>query len=141
MDTKKFTIGTLVGGIAYFILGYLIFGLALNGFFKDHANPSSPMKAMADIVWWALILGNLAGAALLSWIILKLGNVNSFGSGARIGLALGFFVSLGTNMITYATSNMMDMTGALVDVVMSAILAAIVGGIIAVVIGGQKKVA
>jgi hypothetical protein len=141
MDTKKFTIGTLVGGIAFFLLGYLFYGLALAGFFKDHANPSSPMRAMADIIWWALILGNLAGAALITWVILKMGNVNSFGGGARIGLVLGFYISLARNLVQYATSNTMDMTGLLVDVVIGAIMAAIVGGIIAVVIGGQKKVA
>ena len=138
MDTKKFTIGTLVGGIAYFLLGYLFYVVALAGFFKSHSNPSSPERAMADFVWWAMILGNLALAALLSWIILKMGNVNSFSKGARLGLAVGFFAQLSRDMIAYATANMMDLTGMLSDVVVAAILAAIVGGIIAVVIGKPK---
>ncbi|HEY4935234.1 MAG TPA: hypothetical protein VII44_01565, partial [Puia sp.] len=66
MDTKKFLIGTLVGGITYFILGYLIYGLALMSFFTQHSvAPSGSMKAMSDIVWWALMLGNLFMGALL----------------------------------------------------------------------------
>ena len=139
MDSKKFTIGTVVGGIAYFLLGYLFYGLALTGFFKDHTNAAAPMKAMADFAWWALILGNLAGAALLTWIILKLGNVSTFSGGARIGVVVGFYAALGRNLIEYATANLMDLTGLLADAVISAILAAIVAGIIAAVIGRQKK--
>lgn len=138
MDTKKFTIGTLVGGIAFFLLGYLFYGVALAGFMKDHANPSAPMRAMADIIWWALILGNLAGAALITWVILKMGNVNSFGGGSRVGLVLGFYVGLARNLITYGTANTMDLTGLLVDVVIGAIMSAIVGGIIAMVLRKPK---
>ncbi len=29
MDTKKFLIGTLAGGVAFFLIGYLIYGIAL----------------------------------------------------------------------------------------------------------------
>src|SRR5450755_2674946 len=117
MDTKKFLIGTLVGGITYFILGYLIYGMALSGFFTQHSvAPSGSMKAMSEIVWWALILGNLALAALLTYIFLKLGNVNSFGSGAGIGASIGFFMGLGMDLIRYATENSLDLTGLFADV-------------------------
>ncbi len=81
MNSTKFLTGTLVGGIAFFFLGYLIYGLALGSFFREHsvAAPGA-MKSMSEIVWWALILGNLASGALITWIFLKLGTVTSFGS-------------------------------------------------------------
>ncbi len=34
MNTKKFFIGTLAGGIVFFFVGYLIYGLALSGFYQ-----------------------------------------------------------------------------------------------------------
>ncbi len=74
MDTQKFTIGTLVGGIVYFLLGYLVYGLLLAGFFQSHSVAvAGSMKKMEEFVWWALILGNFAGAALLTYIFLKIG--------------------------------------------------------------------
>ena len=141
MDSKKFLIGTLVGGISFFLLGYLFYGVALNGFFTTHSiAPAGSMKAMSDFSWWALILGNLAGAALLTWIFLKLGTVRSFGSGFSTGAVIGFFTALSWNLIGYATGNRLDLTATLADVVVSALLNGIVGGIIGAVLGmGAKK--
>jgi uncharacterized membrane protein len=139
MNTQKFTVGTLVGGIAFFLLGYLFYGALLAGFFKSHANPAAPMRAMEDFAWWALILGNFAGGALLTWIFLKMGNVNSFSSGASAGAAIGFFLGLSRDLITYATSNELDLTATITDVIVGTVMTAIVGGIIAVVINRGKK--
>ena len=95
MDTKKFTIGTLVGGIVFFLLGYLLYGMLLASFFKQHSTAvAGSMKTMEEFVWWALILSNLAWGALLTYIFLKIGNIQSFGSGARLGLTIGFFMAL-----------------------------------------------
>ena len=140
MDSKKFLVGTLVGGISFFLLGYLFYGLALMGFFTQHSTaPAGSMKAMGDIVWGALILGNLAGAALLTWLFLKL-NVRSFGSGFSTGATIGFFMGLSVDLIGYATGNRLDLTATLADVVVGALLNGIVGGIIGVVLGmGTKK--
>jgi hypothetical protein len=141
MGTKKFVIGTLVGGITYFILGYLIYGMALSGFFsRNSLGPPGSMKTMNDIIWWALILGNLAGAALLTYIFLKLTNINSFGSGARVGAAIGFLMGLSTDLIQFATANNLDRKATLVDVIVVTVMTAIVGGVIGVVLGmGTKK--
>jgi uncharacterized membrane protein len=140
MDTKKFVIGTLVGGVAFFFLGYLIYGLALAGFYASHAGSSSgDMKTMEQIVWWALILGNLASGALLTYIFLKLGNISSFGSGASTAAAIGFFMALSMDLIRFATSNTMDLTASLADVVVGTVLTAIAGGIIAAALGMGSK--
>lgn len=141
MDSKKFLIGTLVGGISFFLLGYLIYGMALSGFYMNHSiAPAGAMKAMNEIVWWALIVGNLAGGALLTWVILKLGNAGSFGSSFGTGAAIGFFMALSMNFIRYATGNSVDLTATIADVGVSTVLNGIVGGIIGAVLGmGAKK--
>jgi hypothetical protein len=141
MNTKKFFIGTLAGGIVFFFLGYLIYGKALADFFSHHtsAAPGS-MKQMSEIIWWALILGNLASGALLSYIFLKLGNIGSFGSGAGTGAAIGLFVSLSMDLIRYAVENSFDMTAMIVDVLVGIVMSAIAGGVIGVVLGRGKTI-
>jgi uncharacterized membrane protein len=141
MNTKKFFIGTLAGGITYFLLGYLIYGLALASFFS-HNTIAAPgtMKQMSDIVWWALVLGNLASGALLSYIFLKLGNIGSFGSGAGTGAVIGFFVALSMDLIRYATENSFDKKAMLVDVLVGIVMSAIAGGVIGAVLGRGKTI-
>lgn len=141
MNTKKFLTGTVVGGIVLFLLGYLFYGMALSSFFNQHSTaPAGAMKAMSEIIWWALILGNLAGGALLTYIFLRLGNVNSFGAGARTGAAIGLFMALSIDLVRYATENAFDLTAMVADVVVSIVMTAIAGGIIAAFLGmGAKK--
>ncbi len=141
MNSQKFVIGSLAGGITLFFLGYLIYGMALSGFFTQHSlAPAGAMKAMSELVWWALILGNLVSGALLTYIFLKIGSINSFGSGATTGAAIGFFMSLGMDLIRYATENAFDLTALVVDVIVGVVMTAIAGGVIAAVLGrGAKK--
>jgi hypothetical protein len=140
MNTNKFLLGTLIGGISFFFLGYLIYGVALTGFFNEHTvSTSGAMKSMNDIIWWALILGNLAAGALLTYIFLKLGNIHSFGSGASTGAAIGFFLSLSRDLIRYATENSFDHTALIADIVVGIVMAALAGGIIAASVLGKSK--
>jgi hypothetical protein len=140
MDTKKFLTGTLVGGIAFFFLGYLIYGLALASFFSGHAGAATgEMKSMEEIVWWALIAGNLSSGALLTYIFLKWANISSFGSGASAAAAIGFFMSLSMDLIRFATSNSLDLTASLTDVVVGTVMAGVAGGAIGAALGMGNK--
>jgi len=140
MDTKKFLIGTLVGGIAFFFLGYLFYGVALAGFFSEHYGPgASTMKSMDGIVWWALILGNLASGALLTYIFLKWANISSFGSGASAGATIGFLMALSMDLIRFATAGTFDLTASLADVVVGTVMTAVAGGATGAVLGMANK--
>lgn len=138
MNTNKFIMGTLAGGITFFLVGFIIYGLALMSFFEAHAGSATGV-AKADMVWWALILGNMGSAALLSYIFLKWANISSFGSGASAAAIIGFFMSLSHEMINFATTNVMDMTGACAEVIVSVVYFAIGGGVIGAVLGMGKK--
>ena len=142
MDTKKFLTGTLVGGIAFFFLGYLFYGVALAGFFSGHyLAGASTMRSMDGIVWWALILGNLASGALLTYIFLKWANINSFGTGASAGATIGFLMALNMDLIRFATAGTFDLTASLADVVVGTVMAALAGGAIGAVLGMGSKAA
>ena len=139
MNPKKFLIGTLVGGIAFFFLGYLIYGLALANFFSQHTvAAAAAMKPKSEIIWWALILGNLASAALLTYVFLRIGNISTFGSGAKTGATIGLFFALSVDLVRYATENSFDCTAMFADVLVGIVMFALAGGIIGMVIGKAK---
>jgi hypothetical protein len=138
MDTKKLLMGTIVGGIAYFILGYLIYGMALMSIMAEHSNASC-MRAETDMIWWAMIVGNLGFAALLTSVCLKSG-VDTFGAGAQAGAMIAFLVSLSVDLMMYSTTTLMtDTTGIIIDVIASTVMGAIVGGIIGMLAGSGAK--
>ena len=140
MDTKKFLTGTLAGGVVYFLLGYLLYGLLLQGFFESQsATDANVMRPDDQMVWWALVLGNFFYAAFLTYIFLKWAHISTFKGGFRAGAAIGFLLGLAYNLIYYGTSTMMTLTGALADVVVSTAMAAIVGGVIGAVLHAKPS--
>jgi hypothetical protein len=140
MDSKKFLIGTLAGGITLFLLGYLFYGMALADFFvKNSITPAGTMKSMNDIIWWALVLGNLATGALLTYIFLKLGTISSFGGGISTGAVIGFLMIVGVDLVRYSTENWLGRKGAAADVLVFTVMSAIAGGVIGMVLGMGKK--
>lgn len=138
MNNSKFVVATLAGGITYFILGFLVYAVALEGFYSAHAGSATGVAKM-DMQFWPLILGNLSHAALLAYVFLKWAGIKTFGAGFSAGITIGFFVSLGFDMVQYDTANLMDLTGTLVDVIVYATMTGIVGGIVGWVIGMGKS--
>ena len=140
MDLKKFVTGSVVGGIAFFFLGYLFYGVLLAGFYSEHSGAAAgTARGMEDIVWWALILGNVSSGALLSYIFLKWANISSFGGGASAGATIGFFIGLSMDLIRFATAGMFDLTASLGDVVVMTVMYGVAGGIIGAALGMGKK--
>jgi hypothetical protein len=135
MNNSKFVVATIAGGIAYFILGFLVYAVALEGFYAAHAGTAENVAKTDGMQYWPLILGELGHAALLAYIFLKWAGIKTFGAGFSAGVTIGFFVSLGFNMIAYDTSNVMDLTGHIVDVFVWAIMTGIVGGVVGWVAG------
>lgn len=138
MDAKKFALGTVAGGVAYFLLGWLIYGVALAKFFDDNSGSATGvMKETPDFLW--LIIGNLAWGALLTWIFLRWAGIKTFGAGAQAGLVLGLLMTLAFDSMMYATSNVMNMTGMLTDVVVGTVMSAVAGGVVGAVLGMGKS--
>jgi len=91
------------------------------------------------LIWWALIVGNLAMGFLLAYVI---GNGNvSAGSGVGAGFILGLLVSLGYDLISYATSTSVSSLKVIAaDVAVTVVMSAIVGGIVGWVMGMSKRI-
>ena len=136
MTTKNRILATLVGFIVLFLLGWLIYGMLLMDFYGNNAGSASGvMRAEDEMIWWALILGNLFQAYLLVYIFGNWANITTFSDGLKAGAIIGLLMGLAFNFTMYGTSNIMNMTSALVDPFVAAVMMGITGGVIGVMLG------
>jgi len=140
MNTNKFLIGGIVGGIAYFLLGWLVYGMLLMDFMTNNGGTATGvMKAQGDMIWWALILGNLLSGFALAYVLSKAG-ATSVTAGATVGAVFGLLVCAAFDFTMYGTSNIMSMKGMAADICASTVMSAIVGAIVGGVLGSGRKV-
>lgn len=136
MTAKNRILATLVGFVVFFLLGWLFYGFLLMDFYADNAgSASNVMRAEDDMIWWALIVGNLLQAYFLVYVLGKWANISTFGGGFKAGAILGLILGLGMNLTMYGTSNMMNLTATLVDPLVFMIMMGITGGVIGVMLG------
>ena len=139
MDAKKFLIGTITGGIVYFLLGFIVYALLLDSFFEAHSGTAKGVEKTTEMEYWPLFAGDLAQAALLSYIFMKWANIKTFSAGLSAGFVIGFLMTLGHQLIQYDTTNIMDLTSTIAEVTIYTVMTAVVGGVVGAVIGMGSK--
>lgn len=138
MDIKKFSLATLAGGAAYFLLGYLVWGILLSKFMAANMGSASGVEKL-PIDFISLALGNLAGAALLTYIFMQWAGIKTFMTGAKAGAILGFLITLSYDLIMLGTTNISTLNSTIVDVLAGTAVTAIVGGVVGLVLGMSDK--
>ena len=136
MDAKTRIMATLAGFVTLFLLGWLIYGMLLMDFYMSNSGTATGvMREESEMVWWALIVGNVFQAYLLVYIFDKWTNITTFSSGLQAGAILGLILGFAMNLTMYGTSNMMNLTAALVDPFVSAVMMGITGGVMGYMLG------
>lgn len=138
MNTKNFTLAGIAGGITFFMLGWLVYGVILMDTMKSFAGSATGVDRGEDMLLWSIFLGNLASGFLLSFIFTRLGTINNPTAGARAGFWIGLLMGAGFDFTMYGTSNISTLTGVLIDIVVFAFLTALTGAVVAWVIGKAK---
>lgn len=104
MDAKRILTGTLVGGITMYVLGYLIFELAFGAFYA--ANVGTAIGVMRDVpLQWAVALGTLALAALVTLAVDSRPGTPTIGQGFIAGGVVGFLLWFGVDFIRYGMTS------------------------------------
>ncbi len=135
MNIKKLLIGGIVGGVAFFLLGWLAYGILLRDFFVNHHGLPVPKDLnRPEMLYLYLCLGNLLSGFLLSYVFIR-ASVKTAVSGFVTGGVIGFLVSSSVDSTMYSMTNMMSRTGVLVDVITFAVMSAITGALIVLVSG------
>ena len=141
MNTKNLLLGGIAGGVVYFLLGWLFYGTLFAGYFHDHQGAATGVeRKMEEMVWWALIAGNLIAGFLLSYIFSKAG-VSTLSSGLITGAVIGLLMSCAMDLIMYATTNTISKSAMLADVGISTVMSAIAGAVVGAVMGMGNKTA
>ena len=133
---NKFLVGGLIGSVASFVLGYLIYGMILHSMMAGETMAGVD-KGMEEFNWAFLILGNVAFGFLYAYVLTK-SNTGGFSAGAMMGAVLGFLFALAFDSIMYATTNIISMKGMCLDIVGSIVMGALVAGIIGAYLGKSK---
>ncbi len=134
MNTQKFIISGIVGGIASFVAGYVVYGLLLMNYMNSHpglADPKMVNRQMADFVWWALVLGNVFSGLTLSYIFNKWANITTVVAGAMAGAVLGLLIALSYDFSMYGTSMLLSKYSFCADVLGNVVVSAVAGAAVA----------
>lgn len=136
MNAKVFK-GTIFGGVVYFFLGWLIYGILLADFSLTNYNQCMN-RPSADMVWWAIILSNLVYALFLT-LMLKWSGAAGWVDGLKTGALFGLLLGVSTDLSFYSMTTMFNSISAMVlDMVVMTVMAAIIGAVIVLVWGKDK---
>jgi len=134
VDPKRFLIGTLVGGITLHVLGHLIFILMFGAFYA--ANQGSATGVDREVaLQWALALGNLSLAALVTLAVAGWPGTITIGKGFKVGAIVGFLVWFGVDFIHYGILNVSNLARTLADPLLEIVHTGITGAVIAAALG------
>ena len=134
MDIKRLIIGTVVGGITLYILGYVIWDMLFAEFYAANAGSATGVVKDPQVIW-ALGLGTLSYAALLTLAIGTRVRSATIVEGLKIGALVGFLMWFGADFIIYGVWNLSSLTTTIVDPLLELIRAGISGAVIAGVLG------
>lgn len=138
MDKKRIVIGTVVGGIAMYVLGYLIFELAFGGFYARNVG-SATVVLRETPLQWAVALGSLALAALVTLAIETRPGPLTIGKGFSTAAVVGFLLWFGVDFLRYGATNVPNLTRTLVDPVLEFVRTGAVGAIVAATLTRMRK--
>lgn len=138
MSIKKVTIAGIAGGVAAFLLGWLIYGILLKDYMAENFN-NSIMRPETDFIWWAMIASNLLWGIFLAFVFNRWAAVSSLGAGFSGGAIISLFIGLTYSLSFYSMSTMYnDMTALAVDIIVGTVMGGIIGAVVGFVLGKIK---
>ncbi len=138
MNINKMLLGALAGGVAYFLLGWLVYGMLLANTFAP-SEETLAVIAKEEFGMVAMLVSCLAYGLLLAYVYARWANISTFATGAKAGAIIGALTSLWINMSMFAMYNFVTIENALIDLVVHAAVSALVGGVIGLVLGSGKS--
>ncbi len=134
MDSSRFALATLVGSISLFVLGYLIWGFMFVEFFANNEGSASGVLKDPPAFLW-LALGQVSFAVFLTLVVGSWAGARTAVAGLKAGAAVGILIGLGIDLTLYATTNVSNLTAALVDPILVTVQVALTSAIIGLVLG------
>lgn len=134
MDTGRLVTGTIAGGVTLFVLGYLIFDMAFASFYAANAGSATGVMREGQLLW-AVALGSLAYAALITYVMANARGPMTTGAGVTMGATVAFLLWFTVDFSLYGISNISNLTRTIVDPLLEAVRGGVAGAVIAAVVG------
>jgi len=133
---KRVLIAIFAGGLAYFLLGGLIYVVILGGFYE--ANLGSATGVLREVpIGWAMIVSQLGLAALVTYVFLH-ADVATPSDGLKAGAIFGLLFGIAMAFDLYGVTNWSNLTVALVEPFVTTVRIAIGGAVIGWALGLGK---
>ncbi|MDI9364541.1 MAG: hypothetical protein QM541_06300 [Flavobacterium sp.] len=130
MNVKKLFVSGVAGGITYFFLGFLFYGV---WFVNDTLSSVAGVNRQMDqMIWWSLILGSLLYGILVAFVIGK-SNITNVVSGFATSAVVGLLVSASYNFTIYANTNLVTPKIMTYDIAISTAMVALTGVVVTLV--------
>lgn len=135
----RFLVCAIAGGIVIFVLGFLIYGLALASWMQ--ANTVQYPGLMIDPPnFVALAVSNIVWAGLIAFVADNWANAKDFGAGMKVGGIVMFLASMAMNLGYTAFWNIFqNMLVPVVDVAVMTFMGVVAGGVIGFILGKMNK--
>lgn len=136
MDIKKLVVGGIVGGILFFFLGWLLYGMLLMDFMANNPGVvSGYSKETPDFLY--LAIGNLLSGFMMAYIFIK-ANINTLMGGLIMAAVVGLLMAASYDCMMYATTSLVSKKMMLADVLASTAMSAVAGAVVGMLMGKLK---
>lgn len=138
MNTKKILLGGIAGGVAFFLFGWLVYGILMKDFMAANLNQCM-MKPEEEMGMGAMIVSNLSLGFILA-LIIGWSKTSGAVSGLKIGGIVGLLFAINLDMMFYAMTTMFsNFTAIVTDIAIFTVMSAVGGAIVGWVMGMGKK--
>ena len=129
--------GTVFGGIAFFLLGFLVWGVLLMDFSMENYSQEI-YRPNDEMIWWAMIVSNLVLSMLLS-LMLNWAGAKNWMDGLKLGALFGLLYALSIDLGMYSmTTMLLTLTAIVVDALAYVVVAGLTGLVIVLTWGRDK---
>ena len=136
MDARKFIVGSVVGGIVYFVLGWLVFGVLLDSVMEGMRTPQAASIERMQPLMWAVGVACLLTGVLITY---ALGSRGGAAAGAKVGAIVGLLLWGASDFMFYGFTTLSTLSGTIVDPLVSAVVSGIAGAVLGLVVGKMKS--
>ena len=133
MDIKKLLVGTLVGAVVIYAVGYVIWDLLVGDFYDANMGSATGVNRDPQLLW-AVIIGTVGYAVFITLAIVTRAGSSSIADGLKVGATVGFLMWLTVDFFFLGIQNVSTPIIAVIDPLLEAVHAGIAGAAIAAVL-------
>jgi hypothetical protein len=136
MDMKRIIIGMIAGAVTLQVVGYLVFEVLTAEFYA--ANSMSGLFRDATLQW-AVAVGNVSLAALITLGVLSRPGTPTIGGGFVVGAIIGLLLWIGVDFVLYGIWNAQNLMLTVVDPLLGAAVYGVAGAAAAAALARVPK--